>query len=117
MHTDKKTLLIPWMLISIGSGWLLTTLKIGPEIDWMWTLGLAVVGVLAFVIGGVNKVTVFVGPFFVAASILSILRQTNRLRVDVEVPLLVIFSGVLLLICRRPGIPAPDWLIRDQKVP
>lgn len=113
MPLNRKSLVVPWLLIAVGTGWLLTALKVGPGIDWVWTLGLAVVGVLAFAINGLDKVSVVTGPFFIAASLLSILRQTNRLRLDVEVPILVILSGILLLIARRPTIPVPDWLIRE----
>ena len=51
-----NTLLLPVLLISIGTGWLLTALGFAPAIDWVWTLGLAAVGILTFVIGGVDKV-------------------------------------------------------------
>lgn len=103
-------LLLPAMLIIVGSGQLLTTLGVAPGIDWVWTLGLAAIGVLAVTWGGLDKVSVVVGPFFIAASLLSILRQTGRLPVDVEVPILVILAGVLLLLARLPMVPPPDWI-------
>jgi hypothetical protein len=59
-------------------------------------------------------VTVAVGPFFLIASCLSVLRQTGRLAINMEVPLLVIAAGVLLLVARLKSIPAPTWLIEDQ---
>jgi hypothetical protein len=99
----------------VGAGWLLTTLGIAPGIDWVWTLGLAVVGFLAIAIGGFDKVTAVIGPFFILASCLSILRQTGRLRIDVEVPMLVIIAGILLLIARIPAIPMPKWVIDEAR--
>ncbi len=113
MKSDKKTLVMPLLLITLGVGWLLTTLGITPAIDWIWTLGLAVVGLLAFGISGVDKVTVVVGPFFMITSLLSILRQTDRLPFNVEVPMLVILSGVLMLIARSPLIPNPKWIVQE----
>lgn len=110
MKAEKKTLLIPILLITVGVGWLLSTLGVAPGIDWVWTLGLAVIGLLMFVMGGFNKVTVVIGPFFIVTSCLSILRQTGRLSLDVEIPILVIIAGVLLLVARKRSIPAPDWL-------
>ncbi|MCC7336068.1 MAG: hypothetical protein IT422_13285 [Pirellulaceae bacterium] len=109
MKPDKMTLLFPALLIVIGSGWLLTTLKVAPGIDWVWTLALAAVGLLAFVVGGFNKVTFVSGTFFVITSLLSVMRQTGRIALDVEVPILVIMAGVLLVIARHPRIPLPDW--------
>lgn len=115
MKPDKKTLLLPALLITIGTGWLLSTLGVAPGIDWVWTLGLAVVGVLTFAVLGIDKVTVVVGPFLLLASGFSILRQTSRLGMDVEIPILVIVAGVLLLIARSPAIPIPSWIIKDPE--
>jgi hypothetical protein len=115
MTPDRKTLLLPILLITVGVGWLLTTLGVAPGIDWVWTLGLAVVGISTFAVSGFDKVTVVVGPFFILASCLSILRQTDRLRFDVEVPILVIIAGVLLLIARIPAIPVPTWVVQESK--
>ena len=115
MPPEKKTLIVPCLLVTVGVGWLLTTLKVAPGIDWVWTLGLAAVGLLTFAIGGIDKVTVTLGPFFIVASTLSILRQTDRMRADVEVPILVILSGALLLVARMPAIPNPEWLIQERK--
>lgn len=115
MKPDKKTLLLPILLITIGIGWLLSTLGIAPKIDWIWTLGLAATGVLAFAIGGFDKATIVIGPFFLAASLLSVLRQTERITLDLEFPILVIFVGILLLIARMPFIPSPKWMFDDDK--
>jgi hypothetical protein len=113
--SNKMTLVLPILLITVGTGWLLTTLGVTPGVDWVWTLGLAVVGLLAFALGGFDKVTVVTGPFFILASCLSILRQTGRLHLDVEVPILVISAGILLLVARSPAIPLPRWIIQDPQ--
>jgi len=113
MTQDRKTLVVPFLLIAVGCGWLLTTLGVVPGIDWVWTLGLAVIGLLAFAVSGFDKVTVVIGPFFIAASGLSILRQTGRLDLDIEVPILVILAGILLLVARLHAIPMPDWVSLD----
>jgi hypothetical protein len=110
MKPDKKTLLLPALLIIVGVGWLLTTLGIVPGIDWVWTLGLAAVGFLTFLVGGFDKVTFVAGVFFIVTSVLSVLRQTGRISLNVEVPILVILAGALLLIARHPLIPIPNWV-------
>ena len=106
-----KTLVTPLLLIIVGTGWLLTALGVVPGIDWVWTLGLAAVGLLTFVLGGFNKVTVVLGTFFITTSILSVLRQTGRVTIDVEIPILVIVAGLLLLVARHPAIPVPKWIV------
>ena len=75
MSDDKKTLFIPILLITLGVGWLLTTLDVVPNVNWIWTLGLALVGILAFVIAGIDKISVAVGPFFIVAVYRSCGRQ------------------------------------------
>jgi hypothetical protein len=65
---------------------------------------------LTFVLSGFDKVTVAIGLFFILASCLSTLRQTGRISIDVEIPILVIAAGALLLVARINSIPAPDWL-------
>lgn len=108
---DRKAMLVPTLLVAVGVGWLLTTLGIAPEINWIWTLGLAVLGILTFVVSGVDKVTIVVGSLLIIASILSVLRQTGRLSIDHEMPILVIVTGVLLFVARTKYVPVPNWLI------
>jgi len=108
--SDKKTLLIPFLLIAVGVGWLLSALGIAPSIDWVWTLGLATIGILAFLLSGIDKFTVVGGPLFLFASLLSVLRQTGKLDFNVEIPILVIWTGLLFLLARLKSIPVPDWL-------
>lgn len=115
VKADKRTIILPIVLIGIGTGWLLTTIGIMPGIDWVWTLGLALVGLMCFLLSGLDKVSAVVGPFFIITSFLSILRQSKLLHLDVEVPILVILAGVLLLVARSSAIPAPTWLIEATK--
>jgi hypothetical protein len=113
MKPSNTTLALPLLLITVGTGWLLTTMGVAPGVNWVWTLGLAVVGLATFVIGGFDKVTIVLGPFMIIASCLSLLRQTGRLERDIEIPILVILSGVLILVARMPAVPLPKWI--EQK--
>lgn len=107
---SKGPLVLAVLIITVGVGWLLTAQGFGPDINWVWTLGLGVVGVLTFVVsGGLDKVSVIAGPFFLVGSLLSVLRQTGRMSVDVEVPVLVILIGLLLLVAQCHCVPAPRW--------
>ena len=46
-----------------------------------------------------------------ASSVLSVLRQTDRLNADYEIPILLITLGLLMLLARWKRIPRPDWYI------
>ena len=109
MSTSTKGLIIPILIITVGAGWLLTVQGIGPQINWVWTLGLGVIGVLTFAAFGFDKLTMVIGPFLLVGSLLSIVRQTGRISVDTEVPMLVILIGVLSLVVQFRAIPAPKW--------
>jgi hypothetical protein len=109
--SNKASLVIPILIIVVGAGWLLTAQGFEPGVNWVWTLGLGVIGILTFVVSGFDKVSVVIGPLFLLASLLSVLRQTGHLSLDVEVPLLVMGVGVLLLIAQLPAIPKPGWYV------
>jgi hypothetical protein len=113
MKPDKSGLILPVLLIALGGGWLITSLGVGSGIDWIWTLGLASVGLLSFLISGLDKVTVVLGPLFLAASCLSFMRQAGHITLDVEIPILVMLAGVLMLVARMPAVPTPSWIIKD----
>ncbi len=110
MRSTKAPLAIPILIIVVGVGWLLTNRGVAPGIDWIWTLGLGIVGILTFVVSGFDKLSVVIGPFFLVSSLLSVLRQGGHLSLDVEVPVLVISIGVFLLIAHVPAVPNPRWL-------
>ncbi|HEX5105774.1 MAG TPA: hypothetical protein VFV87_18270 [Pirellulaceae bacterium] len=113
MKSTKASLILPVLLVFLGIGWLLTELKILPPVNWAWSLGLAAIGVLAFIVSGFDKVSIVIGPFFLVAAGLSLLRQQGWLAEDVELPILVTLAGALLLTARLPAIPLPSWLIQD----
>ena len=110
MNSSKKTLVLPVLMITVGTGWLLSVLGIAPEINWIWILGLAVTGILTFVLVGFDKVTFVTGSFLLICSCMSLLRQTGRLDFNVEVPVLVIVGGILMLLARHPAVPNPQWV-------
>lgn len=110
--TGRAQLVIPILIITVGAGWLLTAQGFAPGVDWIWVLGLGIIGILTFVLSkGFDKVSVVLGPFFLLASLLSVLRQTGRLSLEIEMPLLVISIGVLLLVAQARAIPKPAWYV------
>jgi len=113
---SKGPLVLAILIVALGVGDLLTVRGFVPGIDWAWTLGLAVVGLLTFVLsGGVDKVSVVVGPLLLVASLLSVLRQTSGLDVNTEVPLLVITLGVLIFVAQLGAVPSPKWIVPPRQ--
>jgi len=89
---------------------LLNTLNIIVGVGWAWSIGLATVGILSVAVGGFNKVSILTGPFLIIASVFSVMRQTGRINIDLEVPILVIVLGVLMLISQLSKLQLPDAL-------
>lgn len=109
MASTKQPLIAGLLLIAVGSGWLLNNLEIVPGVNWIWTLGLGLIGVAWLALGGVNKLTAVLGPFLIAASILSYFRQTGRIEQGHELPGLMVLLGVLILVSSCRCVPAPNW--------
>jgi hypothetical protein len=112
MHKDRTSLPLGVLLVAVGGGWLLSSLGFIPSVDWAWSLGLAVVGALTIVLSGFDKVSFVMAGFFGLASVLSVLRQVGVLKVEVEIPVLVLASGILLIAARSEAIPLPRWILK-----
>ena len=115
MNGSKKALFVSLLIILLGIAWLLNTLDVIPRVDWLWTLGLTGLGLLILSLGGWNRISVVVGCFLVFAGTFSILRQTGRMRPDIEVPCLVIVFGALLLTVQLVRIPLPEWMQETKR--
>ncbi len=109
-----KELIAPILVIALGVTWLLNILDVMPGVDWIWTVGLAAVGVITLLLGGVNKLTVVVGPFLMIASVCSLLRQIDKLPIEREVPILTIILGILMLLVQILDLPMPESFKPDK---
>lgn len=109
-----KAIFFPLLIIALGVGWLLTVQGILPGVNWVWVLGLGAAGVAVLGIVGIDRATMVIGPFLIIAMFLSLLRQTERIDVDSEVPILVIAFGVLLMLVRVVKLPPARWLYDPQ---
>ncbi len=109
---NNKRFIIPCIILSLGVTWLLNVLKIIPGVDWIWTSALAITGIMVLVFGGLNKLTVVIGPWLLAASVCSLLRETGRLEVNREVPILTILLGLLMLIAELMKLPMPRCMAK-----
>jgi len=110
MKHSKGMLVISMLTTTVGAGLLLNAMDLLPPIDWLWTIGLFVAGVLMMTLGGINKLTAVIGPFLIFAALCSVLRQTEVMPVKYEIPLLVIVLGCLLFVSEILDLPAPRCL-------
>lgn len=105
----------PLFLITLGTGWLLTSRGVFPGVNWLWVLALGGAGALCLLLWGLDKATFFIGSMLMLTSVASVLRQTGRLELNTEIPSLVIASGVLMILARWLPIRWPEW-VREMQV-
>jgi hypothetical protein len=113
-NTTKAPLTVPLVLIVFGTSWLVATWLMADDFptnrDYLHlcaTLALGVVGILTMVLRGVDKGGVVLGMVSLLVGVLSGLRLTGHLTLDVEIPLLVLSIGAVLAIMQVLAIQKP----------
>ncbi|MDH3584677.1 MAG: hypothetical protein OER86_10720 [Phycisphaerae bacterium] len=110
MEDSKGILTISILVIALGICWLLEAMKVLENVDWVLIGMLVVGGILTMTIGGVDKVTVVVGPFLILTGIFAFLRQREIFTLELMVPTLVISLGLLMLLSTLSPLGRPKWL-------
>ena len=94
----KAAIIVAVLIIVGGTALLLNNLRVLPEVDWMWTGWLSACGILMLTMGGMNKVSIVLGPFLLAVAALGVLSRTERISRSVRIRSLGIFCGALLVL-------------------
>lgn len=102
-------------IMALGVAWLLNNVGVLPAVEWIWTLGLAVTGIMIVAIAGLDKATAVVGSFLVIKAFFSIFRQTGKISINYEIPILVIIFGLLLLVAVLSPLKKPAWLLGEEE--
>ena len=95
----------PGLVLLLGVVWLLNALDILPPFNFIWTALLAGAGIGILASNGWNKAGFPWGVFFLVTAVFSVMRQSGNLKLEVELPLLVITIGLLHLINHTSLIP------------
>ena len=99
-----KKAIVPLLIIATGIGWMLTTNDIMPGVNWAWVLVMGFAGILSM-LGGLTKLTVVLGPMLMIGSVVMVMMQTKRLKIEMGLPVLVVAFGLLMLIARFSSLP------------
>ncbi len=105
VKTNKTAVAISLLIIALGIAWLLNKLAIIPGLDWFWVVGLGFSGILLLTVAGIDRFNFVVGVSLIVCSILSALRQMNKLTGDLEAPILFTTVGVLLFLAQVFRLP------------
>lgn len=106
VKTKKPAIAISLLIIALGSAWLLNVMGVIPGVDWVWVGSLGISGILLLALARLDRFNFVVGTSLLISSILSVLRQTGKLTVNIEAPVLFITLGLLLLLAHLLPIPS-----------
>ncbi len=113
MNSRKPAIAISFLIVAVGIAWLLNAMRIVPDIDWVWIIGLGVSGILLLTVTRLDRFNFVAGLSLIVSSVLAVLRQTGKITVNVEAPVLFIAVGILLLVAQV--LPLPAASASDEK--
>ncbi|MCK5850572.1 MAG: hypothetical protein KAH23_06615, partial [Kiritimatiellae bacterium] len=64
---------------------------------------------------GFDRLTIVIGPFLIISAIFSVLRQTDKLSVEKELPILTVALGTLMLLSYILKLPGSELLKENKK--
>ena len=114
MKTRKSAIAISLLIVALGVAWLLNVMKVIAGVDWVWVMGLGVSGILLLAFAKLDRFNFVVGASLIVSSILALLRQTGKLVVNIEAPVLFITVGILLFLSQLLPIAAADDAAKKQ---
>ncbi len=100
MKSRKPAIAISFLIIALGVAWLLNAMRIAPNLDWIWIIGLGVSGILLLTITRLDRFNFVAGVSLIVSSVLAALRQSGRLTINIEAPVLFITVGILLFLAQ-----------------
>jgi hypothetical protein len=80
-----------------------------PDVNWVWVGSLTLAGLLTIALGGIDKLTMTIGPWLILAGVGAFLRESGTVSAKLEFPGLVLAFGLLMLLNLLLPIPVPKW--------
>jgi hypothetical protein len=114
MKSRKPAIAIAFLIVALGIAWLLNAMRVAPNLDWIWIIGLGVSGILLLTVTRMDRFNFVAGLSLIVSSVLAVLRQSGRLTVNVEAPVLFITIGILLLLAQFIPLPASAPTLEEK---
>jgi hypothetical protein len=106
MKTRKPAIAISFLIVALGVAWLLNAMRVAEGLDWIWIIGLGVSGILLLTVTRLDRFNFVAGLSLIVSSVLAALRQSGKLSINIEAPVLFITVGILLLLAQLLPLPA-----------
>ena len=114
MKSRKPAIAIAFLIVALGIAWLLNAMRVAPNLDWIWIIGLGVSGILLLTVTRMDRFNFVAGLSLIVSSVLAVLRQSGKLTVNVEAPVLFITIGMLLLLAQFIPLPASAPALEEK---
>ena len=108
MKSRKPAIAISFLIIALGVAWLLNAMRIAPNLDWIWIIGLGVSGILLLTVTRLDRFNFIAGVSLIVSSVLAALRQSGKLTINIEAPVLFITVGILLFLAQLLPLRSPS---------
>ena len=106
MSNCRRRFIVPVLVLLVGVGWLLNQAEIVRGVDWLWTGFLGLSGLAILTLSRWTRSSVVAGVVLLLAAVASVLRQTGRLAVEWEIPMLVVTLGILMILGQLLPLPS-----------
>jgi hypothetical protein len=100
VKSRKPAIAISLLIIALGVAWLLNAMRIAPNLDWIWIIGLGVSGILLLAVTRLDRFNFIAGVSLIVSSVLAALRQSGKITINIEAPVLFITVGILLFVAQ-----------------
>lgn len=108
MAQNRERFVLPVLVIAVGVALLLDVRRVLPGVEWIFPVVFAAAGLLTLYVRRFDKITFVFGPALLVASVTSFLRETGRLSLECELPILIIVLGGLMLLAQLLNIGLPE---------
>jgi len=116
VKSRKPAIAISLLIVALGIAWLLNAMRVAPDLDWIWIIGLGVSGILLLTVTRLDRFNFVAGVSLIVSSVLAALRQSGKLTVNVEAPVLFITVGLLLLLSQFLPLSS-STILPEEKPP
>ena len=98
LRSASESVVLGIVAIIAGVFWLLNALDLTVSLSWIWSISLAIAGLLCIYLGGSTRFNVINGLFLISLSVFAYLRTNKLISWEVEIPAIITTYGVITLV-------------------
>jgi len=109
VKSKNPAIAISFFVIALSVAWLLNIMGVIPGRIWLWSGGLGVLGILLLAFSRFDRFSFVIGSSLIVSSVLCVLRETGKLELNLDAPVLFLTVGLLSLFAQiLPSAPESE---------